>query len=110
MRITFGEPIMRNLYRTVVFFSVVAAMFAVGCPAVPEVVSPARQACRDLNFGDDITDGLFVAARAGRDGDVDRADALVAVVAECEDLCDESAICIVRCNECSAGVVDHVYD
>lgn len=101
---------MRNVYRTVVCFSVVAALFAVGCPTVPEVVSPARQACRDLNFGDDITDDLFVAARAERDGDVDLADALVAVVAECEGLCDESATCIVRCDECSAAVVDQIYE
>ena len=101
---------MRSLYRTVVLFSVGAAMFAVGCPAVPEVVSPARQACRDLNFGDDITDGLFDAARAERNDDVDLADALVAVVAECEDLCDDSATCIVRCDDCSAAVVDQIYE
>ena len=87
-----------------------AAMLTAGCPAVTEEVSPARQACRDLGFSDDNIDALFDATGAQQDDGNDLLEAFDFLVAVCRDACGEDATCVVDCQECTAAVVDQVYD
>ena len=110
MRIRLGDQIMRNLHRTVVFFSVVAAMFAVGCPTVIEEVSAARQACLDLDYSDSVIDDLFDVANAQRADEIAREDAWDTTTADCKEQCDDSATCLDRCSACAGFIVDQIYD
>ncbi|MHC4696378.1 MAG: hypothetical protein ACYTFA_06525 [Planctomycetota bacterium] len=87
-----------------------AAMLAAGCPAVIEEVSPARQACLDLGFSDDNIDALFDATEAQQDDGSSLLEAFDLLVAVCRDACGEDATCVVDCQECTAAVVDQVYD
>ena len=100
---------MRDYCRSVVVIWSAAAVLSVGCNLVPEQVSPARQACRNLDFTDATIDTLLDAAREQEEDGVELGDALEILLAGCEGGCG-SASCLVNCPQCAAAVVDQVYN
>ncbi len=101
---------MRNCCLSVVVILSAAAMLTAGCPAATDEVSPARQACLDLGFSDDNIDALFDATRAQQDDGSSLLETFDLLVTVCGDACGEDATCVVDCQECTAAVVDQVYD
>ena len=100
---------MRGYCRSLIAIPLAAIVCVAGCALVPEEVSPARQACRDLGFSDEAIDIFIDAVQEQQDDDIALGDTLEAVSEGCSEGC-VSASCLINCPTCVAEIVDQVYD